>query len=110
MLILPSRGNYFTKKMWQEKLALKPLQEKDKKKLRAIYKGKRTDKNFVDLVCDENKCVYKDKVTLLKDGGISVKGEDYSDKGALSIFLKGDKVIVKTVTETVGNRYWNKFK
>lgn len=107
MVILPNRGNYFTKKMWAEKLALSSLTEEDKNKLRAIYKGEREDKNWLALRCDEIRCVYKDNVILYKDGGLEIAGKDYSDVGALAVYETATTPIVKTVRQTLGRRYWN---
>ena len=54
MVILPNRGNYFTKQMWAEKLAQKKLSDKDKRKLAKIYKGKAQDLKWLSLECDKD--------------------------------------------------------
>lgn len=109
MVILPNRGNYFTKQMWHEKLALKDLSEKDKEKLRLIYKGDLQDKSWLDLVCDQEMCLYKNKIKLIKSGGLSVSDKDYSDIGALSVFSRDRDFFVVPVSQSVGKRYWNVF-
>ena len=108
MVILPNRGNYFTKQMWIEKLAQKKLSNKDKRKLSAIYKGKAEDIAWIDLVCDNDKCIYKNKVIIYKKGGININSKDYSKEGALSVYDidKGIKTVI--VKEVLGNRYWNR--
>lgn len=108
LLILPNRGNYFTKQMWSEKLAQAPLDEKEKEKLRRIYKGQETDTNWIELVCDQEKCLYKNKAELTKKGGFMLEGRDYSTAGALAVYGIDGKPEVTTVKDVVGDRYWNR--
>ena len=106
MVILPNRGNYFTKQMWSEKLALASLTENQRKKLRSIYQGKMTDVNVLPLVCDKKSCVYKNKIVLMKRGGLMIEGKDFSDEGALAVYDIGKKLQVYTVRNALGTRYW----
>ena len=107
IVILPNRGNYFTKQMWYEKLAQVPTTDKNKQKIHEIYQGKKTDEHFLPLVCDEDKCVYQNNIVLHKQGGIEINGVDYSDKGALMIYnvKKHPKIFI--IKSIFGNRYWN---
>lgn len=107
MVILPNRGNYFTKQMWYEKLAQVSATEKNKQKIQEIYQGQKTDEQFLSLVCDEDKCVYQKNIVLHKQGGIEINGVDYSDKGALMIYnvKKHPKIFI--IKSIFGNRYWN---
>lgn len=108
MIILPNRGNYFTKQMWLEKLAQAQLSKKDMKIVTNIYKGKKVDKKWVDLVCDKNKCIYKNEIELSKNGGLLVDGKDYSKQGALSIYKSENETKIITVRHMLGDRYWNR--
>jgi len=108
MVILPNRGNYFTKQMWAEKLAQKKLSDKDKKRLSKIYKGKLRDRAWLDLECDKDKCMYKNKVIMSKKGGIFIDNKDYTGVGALSVYDIEDDINIVIVREVLGNRYWNR--
>ena len=108
MVVLPNRGNYFTKQMWTEKLAQKKLSGKDKKKLADIYKGKISDKDWLALLCDEDKCTYKNKVVMYKKSGIFIENKDYTGVGALSVYDVEDDIDIVIVREVLGNRYWNR--
>ncbi len=107
IVILPGRGNYFSRQMWLEKLAsTKPLPEQQET-LRKIYKGEAHHSNWLDLKCDEDDCIYKEKVQLHKDGGILIDGKDYSQEGALSVYFNKNKIQIHRVKDSFGKRYWN---
>lgn len=107
IVILPGRGNYFSRQMWLEKLAsTKPSPERQEK-LRRIYKGETEDRDWLDLKCDEDDCIYKKNIQLHKAGGILIDGKDYSQEGALSVYLNKDGTIVRRVKDSFGKRYWN---
>ena len=108
MVILPNRGNYFTKQMWAEKLAQKKLSDKDKRKLAKIYKGKAQDLKWLSLECDKDKCIYKNKIIMNKKGGIFINGKDYTGVGALSIYNNDDSINIMVVRDVLGSRYWNR--
>ena len=106
MLILPNRGNYFTKQMWQERLAQRPLTEDDRQTLRQIYKGRKTNPQFVDLLCDEKQCTYKKRIVLHKRGGVKIDNQDYTDHAAFEVYFEDNQPVVKTVSSWIGNRFW----
>lgn len=106
MVILPNRGNYFTKQMWQEKLALLPLSDADQKRLKAIYHGKITDNDFLSLRCDRNECRYKSRIIMSKRGGLKLDGKSLSYNCALSVYDLETDPFIKTVQEEIGYRYW----
>lgn len=106
MVILPNRGNYFTKQMWQEKLALAPLNEEDEEKLKRIYKGKLIDKDWLNLVCDSDSCLYQDKVKIYKDGGLVIEGRKSLNQEAVAIYSLNYKPIIQFISDIVGHRYW----
>ena len=109
LVILPNRGNYFTKQMWAEKLALKALSNNEKQKLRDIYRGQSIDNKWLDLACDKEKCTYKNKAVLYKKGGFFLNEEDYSKHGALSVFNLSSHPQVFSVEQSIGRRYWTDF-
>ncbi|MBR1604805.1 MAG: ComEC/Rec2 family competence protein [Alphaproteobacteria bacterium] len=106
MVILPNRGNYFTKQMWQEKLALTPLSTRQQKTLREIYHGRKTDKFWLALQCTKEFCLYRDKVKLYKKGGILLGNDNLSAYSGLSMYdLENNPRIIR-VRDTIGTRYW----
>ena len=109
MVILPNRGNYFTKQMWYEKLAQQPLSDEQTQLLYKIYRGETKDKQFLDLSCDEEKCIYKKRVVLHKEGGLLIDGKDYSQNGAMSVYHIDKHPLLMFVSDRLGNRYWNFF-
>lgn len=109
LVILPSRGHYFDKKIWLDKTASRKLSSIESKEIKKIYKGELTNKNWIDLVCNDDYCVYKEIIKINKLGGIKIKNEDFVIKDTLgaSIYLREDKVEIKTVRKFVGDRPWN---
>ncbi len=105
LVILPNRGNYFTKQMWREKLAISVLSKDASQILKKIYRGSITDKKLIDLQCNKEKCIYKDKAELNKKGGFVLNHKNYSNEGALAVYNISNP-IVQTVSEKIGQRYW----
>lgn len=108
LVVLPSRGKAFIKQQWLEKTASKPLDEKEYAKLKQIYKGKETDRRWIDLACTKNKCVYKGKFQLMKNGKLLLAGKPINVSGSegLAIYM-GKELRVKSVREDIGRRLWN---
>ena len=94
LVVMPGRGSSFERKLWLEKNAMPWLPKNEYALLSKIFKGEKVDKNFIDLECDELKCVYK---------GLTLNKKDLGKPR--SIWLP-DRVI--TVKEYVGDRYWNR--
>ncbi len=108
--ILPSRGNNFIKNVWLEKTANDKPTSEEKDRIKAVYDGTETDKSLIDMVCDEESCIYKDKIKIIKSGGLEIEGAalDISESSGAVLYLNEDGVQVKTVREDMGERYWNK--
>ena len=109
LVIMPTRSSQFLNKMWQEKTASKSLDADKQKLLKKIYKGKAADKNWIDLSCTEDSCTYKNKFFWEKGGNITVNDrirDTYEDMGA-AVYIKDDKVKVKTIRSAIGKRLWN---
>ncbi len=108
--ILPSRGNNFIKNVWLEKTANDKPSAKEREQIKAIYDGKENDKSLIDMVCDEESCLYKDKIRIIKSGGLEIKGVamDVSKSAGGVLYIDENEVKIRTVREDIGNRYWNK--
>lgn len=106
MLILPNRGNYFTKRMWSERLAQRPLTEDEKQTLRQIYKGRTVAPKLVDLHCDDEQCTYKKRVVLHKSGGVEIDKKDYTNQAAFEVYFVDNQPRVETVKSWTGRRFW----
>ena len=110
LVILPSRGNSFTKKIWLEKTANKKLSKEDSRQLKKIFDGKLIDKSWLDLECDERECLYKNAVKIIKFGGVEVDGQEvdlHKADGARFFIGKDGKVVTETVRGYTGKRPWN---
>ena len=109
MLVMPTRGNNFLKQMWLEKTAAKEISLEQQKNLKDIYKGKKVDKQWIDLVCSENMCFYKDKFSWNKQGKIfvdDIKIDAEKTSGGV-VYIDGKKIKMDTVRSQVGKRLWN---
>ncbi len=108
--ILPSRGNNFIKNVWLEKTANDKPSSEEREKIKAVYDGKDSDKDLIDMVCKEESCLYKDKIRIIKSGGVEIDGKvlDISKSTGAVLYLNENGVKVNTVRDDMGNRYWNK--
>lgn len=109
MVVLPSRSNKWIKQIWLEKTVSLPPDKADKKNLQQIFKGGKTDKDWLDLECDEETCVYKKALRLDKGGGIEISGRQIDTKAHAggAVYINGGKAKIKTVREDIGCRLWN---
>lgn len=109
LVILPTRGNTYLKKVWLEKTANDKLTPKEHKKLRTIYEGEKNEPDWIDMTCDQSSCLYKNRIRLIKYGGLEIDGQEfdlYSSLGA-NFYLKKDRIKVKSIRDTIGHRFWN---
>lgn len=109
LLILPSRGNYYDKRVLLEKTANDKLSSEENKKLRKIYEGSLTDKSWVDMECSRRNCTYREVLKIIKFGGIEFAGKEfdvYGNHGA-GFYIEAGMVRPYTVRDYIGNRYWN---
>ena len=109
MVVLPSRSNQWIKQIWLEKTVSLPPDKADKKNLQQIFKGGKTDKDWLDLECNKIYCVYKGVLRFDKTGGIEIGGKaiDTQAHEGGAVYIKGGKTKVKTVREDIGCRLWN---
>lgn len=108
MVVLPVRGEAFTKKLWLEKTASQPLSEGQEKLLKDIYKGAAEDKSWLDLSCNRLVCLYKGRVKILKGRSVFVDGEKLNlrETEGANIYLT-PKAEVESVRSYIGRRVWN---
>jgi len=109
MVVLPSRGNRFTKEVWLNKTASLPLSEEQKEKLKEIYRGKAEYPDWLDLHCDDKRCSYRRSVVIHKDGGIEVNQERLSleNSGGVAVYLIPGGYRAVSVRDYIGKRLWN---
>jgi hypothetical protein len=93
LVVMPGRGSGFERRMWLEKNAIPWLSKKEHARLTRIYKGQLVDRDWIDMECDESKCVYK---------GLTINKKDLGEPR--SIWLPNRVV---TVREYVGDRHWS---
>lgn len=110
LVILPSRGNNYLKKVWLEKTANDKLTPKQYKELKEIYAGRKVNKQWIDMECDIRSCLYKGRIKIIKYGGIEIDGKNYNLSSGLGshFYLDGDDINIKTVRGSIGNRLWNR--
>lgn len=109
MVVLPSRGKYFVKQIWLDKTSSPELSKQQKKELTKITKGKAENKNWLDMTCADNQCLYKNKVNIIKNKGIEIDGKPFDSQQSLgaSIYINDNKIKIDTVREYIGHRLWN---
>lgn len=109
LVILPARGNNFDKKVWLEKTANQKITAKETRRLKKIYQGKENFPEWLDLQCDEQSCLYKRRVKIIKSGGLEVDGKslDLSAGLGAAVYFNGEKTSILTVRDASGYRLWN---
>ncbi len=109
MLIMPFGRQDFIKQIWLEKMATDNINDEQMKNLKKIYKGKLTDKQWVDLECENKKCVYKNKIIWDNNGAISVDGKkiDVEKSNGGVIYIKEHENKHQTIRSAIGYRLWN---
>ena len=109
LVILPSRGNYFDKQIWLERTASHKPDEETYEKLKAIYKGKEKDTDWIDLTCDKESCVYRSRVKYIKGKGLEIDGKTFDVPASLgaALYFNGDDIQVRTIRDFIGCRMWN---
>ena len=109
LVVLPSRGKTFIKQQWLEKTASRTLSKKENDKLKRIYKGKETDFSWLDLKCDSEHCVYKNKFQITKGDKLLLSGKHLNPDTTLGMAIYMNKELrIKTVREYIGQRIWNR--
>ena len=71
--------------------------------------GKATAKKWLDLSCDKESCLYKQRVKIIKNKEIKIDGQKLAltNSHGLAVYLdKAPKII--SVRGYIGNRLWNK--
>lgn len=108
MVVLPVRGEAFTKKLWLEKTASQSLNEEQEGLLKDIYKGTAEDKSWFDLSCNRLVCLYKGRVKILKGRSVFVDGKkiNLKETEGANIYLTS-KAEVESVRSYIGRRVWN---
>ena len=109
LVVLPSRGKAFTKQLWLEKTASPALPQNRIKLLKKIYQGKATAPKWLDLSCDKESCLYKQRVKIIKNKEIRIDNQklDLTNSGGLAVYLERKARII-SVRDYIGNRLWNK--
>lgn len=109
LVILPARGNYFTKQMWLEKTANKKLSKDETRKLKEIYNGQKTYPDWLDLICNSDSCVYQGRIKYIKGGGLEIDGDrfDALQAAGASFYFSNETIKINTVRDYIGRRLWN---
>ncbi len=107
LIVMPVKSNAFIKQIWLEKTASADIS--DTQKLKEIYKGNLVDKQWLDLSCNENMCVYKNIISWDKKGKIWIEDRlvDTLKDGGGIVYIKNGKSEIKTIRSDIGKRLWN---
>ena len=105
MLLLPMKTDGWTLSVWRENLHLKELNKEQKKELKEIFAGSKTDLENIALKCDAEKCVYLDSIEFSKQGNIRIDGKNIDNSGGGYIF-KRDKTKVMPLQPQGVCRSW----
>lgn len=109
MVVLPKRGDNFTKSVWLDKMASPPLSQEQTRLLRQIWLGQKTIPKWLDMTCNKKSCLYRKRVGINKSGGLSIDGKGFNpfDGEGAAIYLDTFPARIVTVREYIGNRHWN---
>ena len=107
MRIITPNTNNFLKKIWNEHFDIPKSNKKTKKKINQIYDGNLYEPDFIDLKCDTEKCIYKNKISLYKKGFIKINNKDIDNKSGGYIYLNKD-IKYKPLRNINNNRIWHK--
>ncbi len=109
MVILPARGNKFMQDVWLNKTASHPLTDEQKSLLREIYYQGKTAKDWLDLACRPDECLYQNRVVISQAKSITIDGKTLplSSGGTTAVYLSNAGFKLYTVRDYIGNRPWN---
>lgn len=105
MLLMPIKTDRFVISVWRENLHLKELNKEQKKELKEIFAGSKTDFDNIALKCDAEKCVYLDSLTFYKQGSIKINGKNIDNSVGGYIF-KQNKTKVEPLQPRNVCRLW----
>jgi len=111
LVIMPGRGNKWIKQIWLEKTLSMPIEKAEQKDLNNIFNGEKTDPDWLALLCDAKRCVYKERFLWNKSGRIEIDGQrriPAQDAGAAVYLTPAGKAKIQTVRDCVGYRHWNR--
>lgn len=109
MVVLPKRGDSFTKSVWLDKMASPPLTTEQNRLLRQIWQGRNSAPDWLDMTCIKKSCLYRKRVEINKSGGLSIDGKGFNPSGSVgaAIYLDTFPARVVTVRDYIGKRLWN---
>ncbi len=109
LVVLPARGQSFTKQVWQDKTASPPLSKNRSVLLCKVWQGKAKAPKWLDLSCGKTECRYKDRVKIIKGRGVEVDGRPLSleGTGGVAVYLRRPAEVV-SVRRDIGSRLWNR--
>jgi len=108
MVILPCRGKNFIKEIWYEKTASQQPNKKQYEKIKKIYKGEDVYPDIIQLKCNKETCIYKNRLKIIKGKNIYVDNKkiNLKNSGGISVYLS-PLTKIKRVKEYIGGRIWN---
>lgn len=105
MLLMPIKTDRFVISVWRENLHLKELNKEQKKELKEIFAGSKTDFDNIALKCDAEKCVYLDSIEFSKQGSIKINGKNI-DNSAGGYIFKQNKTKIEPLQPRDVCRLW----
>lgn len=105
MLLMPIKTDRFVISVWRENLHLKELNKEQKKELKEIFAGSKTDFDNIALKCDAEKCVYLDSIEFSKQGDIKINGKNI-DNSAGGYIFKQNKTKIEPLQPRDVCRLW----
>lgn len=107
MVVLPTHGKNFTRKIWLEKTASHSLSSSQKTLLKKIWQGKTAASKWLDMQCDEKLCIYKKIVKIGKDKTITINDSiiDVSTTKGAAVYLY-PKIKIQGFDSSAKNRPW----
>lgn len=107
LVVMPKRGDNFTKQVWLDKTASPRLDKKRSELLRKIYKGRAASPQWLELSCRNDDCVYRRRFSFNRRGQIRIDSKPLAVKEGLGAAVYLNPLRIVTVRDYIGRRPWN---
>lgn len=107
LVVMPKRGDNFTKQVWLDKTASPRLDKKRSELLRKIYKGRTASPQWLELSCRNDDCVYRRRFSFNRRGQIRIDSKPLAVKEGLGAAVYLNPLRIVTVRDYIGRRPWN---
>ncbi len=106
MVLLPLKTDGWIKSVWRENLHLIELNKEQKADLYDIFDGRTVNNDWLDLRCDENVCIYKNRVQIDKEVAVRIDNNEIELQNGGHIFISDTGVKMRPMQKLGVCRPW----